>query len=128
MVPRRAFLFTVAIVMVSLAACSSDDKPKAGATTSPTANSSLAGSYKCAGDPVNTLELRSDGTLTLSSPSFVNPKGETIAPSTEQGTWTASGNSVKLVGSFTDPGGDTFTVEGNRLVAGGGDFVCTKSG
>ena len=130
---HRFVTFPVVVLIALLTACGSDDKPRADGTTSPTANSALAGTYSCGGDPaepaaVNTLELRSDGTLTISNPSFVNRRGETIPPKTADGMWSVSGNTVTVVGSFTAeiPGGFKYTVEGNRLVTDGGP-VCTKS-
>jgi hypothetical protein len=60
-------------------------------------------------------ELREDGKATI----------KPLAGPLEEGTWSIEGQIVSFDFPGTDADGD-FTIEGDRLVVEGGEFVCTK--
>jgi hypothetical protein len=100
----------------------------------------IAGTYNCQEQnepppPVEVWEVRQDGTITFTVPTHTKPDGETVVVvagkgyenlegSTFEGTWSAEGDTAKVTFEGET---DTFKIEGERLVAGGGRFVCTKT-
>lgn len=106
---------TLIALLVLAFACGQEQK-KADTDATPIVDASLVGTYNCSpggGAPAeDVIELKEDGTLTITQ------GGTTI-----EGTWSAQGGrgSFKPEGQPEDP----FTVEGDRLVFGGGSY-CEK--
>jgi hypothetical protein len=109
----------VRLCLIGLAALSAACGQAPQASPSPTTMASPAGTYACAPEPRPedwpglSFELHEDGTLTT-----------TAADGTqEEGSWTLEQDQVVI-----DLGGqdDRFNIEGKRLVAADGGFVCVR--
>ena len=119
---QTAPALTLGLVSVTLLAVACAPATVPASVDLPSVTVSLAGTYDCGPEgeaPEDVVELKADGTLTITHPDGV----------VEEGTWTAEGNS----GAF-GPGTefeDPFTIEGANLVfADPGAalrFVCTPA-
>jgi hypothetical protein len=102
-------------VTLLLAGCAPEAPASPSAADDTTA--SIVGRYDCqqpGASETDDVELREDGTLTISQPAL----GSSV-----EGTWSLEGNA----GVFTIEGADEpFSIDGNRLVFDDGT-ICTKA-
>jgi hypothetical protein len=106
----------IAFTSIVAAACA-QQKQQADTEAAPAIDTSLVGIYNCSpggGAPAeDVIELKEDGKLTI-----------TQGGTTGEGTWSARGKqgAFKPEGQGEDP----FTIEGDRLVFGGGSYCDPK--
>lgn len=151
---RRRETVIMPLIGLLLVAC---QQAKEKSSTEAKGSAQIAGTYNCTdapndpdpeidaktGEPaVDVWELRADGTLKQTYPTRVI-KGETFEGWTEEGAWSAEGDSgrakpgrlpppshparrqLEQQGGFAE---DPFKIEGERLLFGRGQYVCTKTG